>query len=62
MEKLNFILDLIKKIKNPVAKLIFIILFLFCSGIVIFFTSGCAYKMHVDKVDNLTKSVEIYKK
>lgn len=62
MEKLNFILDLIKSIKNPVAKLVFIILILIATGISIFFTSGCSYKLHVDHLDNLTRSVEFYKK
>lgn len=62
MDKLKFILDLIKIIKNPVAKLVFIILLLICSGIVLFFMPGCAYKMHVDHVDNLTRNVEFYKK
>lgn len=28
-------------------------------AIVIFFNSGCAYKMHVDKVDNLTREISI---
>lgn len=58
MDKLKFILDLIKTIKNPVARLVFITLFVIASGIVLYFTSGCAYKMHVDHVDNLTRNVE----
>ena len=44
MDKINFILDLVKKIRNPVAKIVFIILILIATGISIFFT-GCAYKM-----------------
>ena len=36
------------------AKVIVTIIALLATIVVLFFTPGCAYKMHLDKLDNLT--------
>lgn len=45
------------KIKNPIAKIVFIVLALGAVGIALFFTNGCAYKFHADKIDNVTREI-----
>ena len=49
--------DILTKIKNPIAKIVFIILALGAIGVSLFFTNGCAYKFHADKIDNVTREV-----
>lgn len=50
------IVQVLAKIKNPIAKIVFIILALGAFGIVLFST-GCAYKFHADRIDNVTREV-----
>ena len=51
------ILQTLSKIKNPIAKIIFLVLALGAIGVGLFFTSGCAYKFHADKIDNVTREI-----
>lgn len=55
MDKLKFIFDIIKAINNIPARIAFIISFVITLGIGLFFLSGCAYKFHADKIDNVTR-------
>ena len=50
-------IEILTKIKNPIAKIIFIVLALGAVGIAFFFTTGCAYKFHADKIDNVTREI-----
>lgn len=34
---------------------------LFLAGIIAYFSTGCAYKFHADKIDNVTHELEIKK-
>ena len=47
------IIDFLKKLGTP-GKIITTIIILLVSILVLFFTPGCAYKMHLDKLDNLS--------
>lgn len=49
------IIQALVKIKNPIAKIVFIVLALGAIGVGLFFTSGCAYKFHADKIDNVSR-------
>lgn len=50
------IVQVLAKIKNPIAKIVFLILALGAVGIGLFST-GCAYKFHADKIDNVTREI-----
>lgn len=47
--------EILSKIKNPIAKIVFIVLALGAIGVGLFFTNGCSYKYHADKIDNVTR-------
>ena len=47
------IIDYLKSLSVP-GKVIVTIIALLVSILILFFTPGCAYKMHLDKLDNLT--------
>lgn len=51
--------DLFDIIKNNPKKAIVILLSLLILSIGNMILEGCAYKLHVDKADNLTHSIEI---
>ncbi len=51
------IVQVLTKIKNPIAKITFIVLALGAIGVGLFFTSGCAYKFHADSIDNVTREI-----
>lgn len=56
MEKLISILEFI----NGKPWYIKILVLVLC-GVIIYFTSGCAYKFHADNIDNVTKEIYISK-
>lgn len=56
---MNNLVDIIKFIKNNPKKSIVIFLSLLCFAIGNLLIQGCAYKLHVDKADNLTHSIDI---
>lgn len=55
---LKKIIDFLKKLGTP-GKILTTIIILLGTIIVLFFTPGCAYKMHLDKLDNLTIESEM---
>lgn len=38
------------------------VLILLLISVIIFFTSGCAYKFHADRIDNVTQELDFVKK
>lgn len=52
MDKIS---EIMKQIKNPIAKIIFLILALGAIGLSAFFSTGCSYKYHADKIDNVSR-------
>ncbi len=55
MERLKLIIDILKSINNTFGRIAFIVTFLIAVGIALFFSTGCAYKYHADKIDNVTR-------
>lgn len=53
------IIQALSKIKNPIAKIIFLVLLLGAVGITAFFSTGCAYKFHADSIDNVTHEFSV---
>lgn len=47
------LINYLKSLGIP-AKVIITIIALLSTIVILFFTPGCAYKMHLDKLDNLT--------
>lgn len=57
MEKKNKLIDFIKG-KPWYVKLLVILL----AGLIAYFSSGCAYKFHADKIDNISRELIFYRK
>lgn len=61
IDKLKKLITFLLSLGLP-AKVITIIIVILSLIVILFFTPACAYKLHVDRIDNLTRSVDIYKK
>lgn len=38
------------------------VLVLILAGVIAYFNTACAYKLHVDSIDNLTREIDIYRR